>query len=43
MRDNEASGFFYFKGLVEWTKYINLGDWDVISEDAFLKLVFLIQ
>ena len=34
MPDNERSGFFYIKCLGEWTKYIHLGYWVVISEDA---------
>ena len=34
MRDNEGSGFFYNKGLGEWTKCIPLGYRVVVSEDA---------
>ena len=34
MQHNEGSGFFYIKGLGEWTKYIHLGYWVIISEDA---------
>ena len=34
MRDNEGPGFFYIKGLGEWTKYIHLGYWVVIYEEA---------
>ena len=40
MRDIEGSGFFYIKGLVEWTKSIQLGYWVVISEDALEVSVF---
>ena len=42
MRDNEGSGFFYLKRLGDCTKYIHLGYWVVISEDA-LEVSFLIQ
>ena len=41
MRDNEGSGFFHIKGFGEWTKYIHLGYWVVISEDA-LEVSFFI-
>ena len=40
MRDNEGSGFFYIKGIGEWTKYIQLVYWVVISEDALEVSVF---
>ena len=40
MRDNEWSGFFYIKGLGEWTKNIHLVYWVVISEDALEVSVF---
>ena len=40
MPDNEGSGFFYIKGLGEWTKYIHLFYWVVISEDALEVTIF---
>ena len=40
MRDVEGSGFFYIEGLGEWTKYITLGYWVVISEDALEVRIF---
>ena len=40
MRDNEGSDFFYIKGLGEWTKYIHLGYWVVISEDDLEVSIF---
>ena len=40
MRDNKGSGFFYIKGLGEWTKYIHLGYWIVLSDDALEVSVF---
>ena len=47
MQDNEGSGFFYIKGLGEWTKYIHLGYFVVISEDVLdisaFKIVCEIQ
>ena len=41
MRDNEGSGFFYIKGLCEWTNYIQLGYWVLISEDALELSIFI--
>ena len=40
MQDNEGSGFFYIKGFNEWKKYIHLGYWVVISEDALEVSIF---
>ena len=40
MRDDEGPGFFFVKGLGEWTKYIHLGHWVIISEYALEVSVF---
>ena len=40
MPDNEGSRFFYIKSLGEWKKYIHLGYWVVISEDALEVGIF---
>ena len=40
MRYKDGSGFFYIKGLGEWTKNIHLGYWVVISEDALKINIF---
>ena len=34
------SGFFFVEGLAERTKYIDLGDWVVIPEDALKVSIF---
>ena len=34
MRDKEGSGFFGIKGLRDGTKYVHLGDWVIVAEDA---------
>ena len=40
MRDKEGSGFFFIKCLGEWTKYIHLDYWVVISEDVLESSIF---
>ena len=40
MRDKEGSGFFGIKGLRDGTKYIHLGDWVIVAEDAVEVSIF---
>ena len=40
MRDKEGSGFFGVKGLRDGTKYIHLGYWVIIAEDAIEVSLF---
>ena len=40
MRDYQGTGFFVVESLGEGTKYIHLGDWVIIPEDALKVSVF---
>ena len=40
MRNDQESGFFVVEGLREGTKYIQLGDWIIIPEDALEVSIF---
>ena len=40
MRDYYGSGFFFVEVLGEGTKYILLGDWVIIPEDALKVSIF---
>ena len=40
MRDKEGSGFCGIKGLRDGTKYIHLGNWVIVTEDAVEVSIF---
>ena len=40
MRDKRGSGFFCIKGLRDGTKYIHLGNWVIVVEDAVEVSIF---
>ena len=40
MRDKEGSGFFFIEGLRDGTKYIHLGNWVIVAEDAVEISIF---
>ena len=40
MRDKEGSGFFGIESLRDGTKYIHLGNWVIVVEDAVEVSIF---
>ena len=40
MRDKEGSGFFGIKGPRDETKYLHLGNWVIVAEDAVEVSIF---
>ena len=40
MRDKEGPGFFCIEGLCDRTKYIHLGNWVIVAEDAVEVSIF---